>query len=96
MIEYFENGTKHVGRTPTSLPTILNQDLKQYRKHTENSPPMSQDEIPAQLQTKHDLQKLQTIAQNRDAWRTLIRDIQLSENEEDNDTSENGTGQASP
>ena len=95
MIEYFENGTKHVGRTPTSLPTILNQDLKQYKKHTENSSPITQDEIPAHLQTKYDLQKLQIIAQNRHAWRALARDIQRSDNGEDSDTSENGTGQAS-
>ena len=99
MKEYFKEGAKFVGRTPTSLPTTLNQDLKEYKKSIKKSPQTSslpQDEIPAQLQTEQDLLKLKIAAQNRDTWKELIREIHRCDWEKDSEnTSDDGLGQAS-
>ena len=85
MAEYFkEGGEKYVGRTPTSLPTTLNQDLKQYRRYLDTtesdiiSSKQRKTTIPKHLKTEQDLLELKTLAQDRETWRRVTHYIQTS------------------
>ena len=72
MKEYFDQkGPKYLGRTPTSLPTALNKDLKNLAK-TNNS---SINQKPNKLTNSKELNQLREMAQNRDEWRQFTQDI---------------------
>ena len=79
MTDYFQRGTKYQGRTPTSLPTILNQDLKRYTTFLKTTPgellytSQKSNAIPGQLTSERDLVSLKALAQDRDTWRELTR-----------------------
>ena len=81
MKEYFSAGNKYRGRTPTSLPTTLNNDLQAYHRLLQSapdkfSPSQHQQPIPSKLKSEHDLLALKTLAQDRDTWRNVTRWIQ--------------------
>ena len=83
MHEYFNNGTKYIGNTPTSLPTILNKDLKQHQKYLETTakPLKNKEALPGQLKTLKDLNTLKQLAQDRDTWRKLTEQMQIGDKE---------------
>ena len=79
MTEYFKRGPKYQGRTPTSLPTILNQDLKRYTAYLKTTPgellstSQKTTTVPTQLASGRDMAALRSLAQDRDTWRELTR-----------------------
>ena len=84
MKEYFNNGKKFLGRTPTSLPTTLNADLQTYH-HVLRSAPKEMvssqldTPVPSELKTGQDLLSLQTLAQDRDTWKDFVKLIQQTD-----------------
>ena len=83
MREYFNNGTKYIGNTPTSLPTILNKDLRQHHKYLETFEKSNEtkEDLPSQLKTLKDLGTLKQLAQDRDTWRKITKRIRTSDKE---------------
>ena len=97
MHEYFDEGPKYLGRPPTSLPTILNQDLRHCRK-VFGEAHLSKNEhitsLPAGLESRNDLAALKNLAQDRDTWKQVTEYIQR--NDQDHHTSMmHSPGQAS-
>ena len=80
MTEYFQKGKKkYLGRTPTSLPTILNKDITTYKQYTKENPTRTNKTIsqllPSKLKTEKDLNKIRDIAQDREQWRKITTKI---------------------
>ena len=76
MTEYLNNrGPKYLGRTPTSLPTTLNQDLRNLTKTTSADPQPVIQRQPPKLTDHRDLEKLKEITNNRDEWRQVTKHI---------------------
>lgn len=74
MTEYFQNnGPKYRGRTPTSLPTALNEDLRNLTKIIKPNTPNPPHQLPTKLTDTKDLEKLKIIAQDRDQWRLVTK-----------------------
>ena len=89
MADYFkENGTKYLGRTPTSLATTINKDIKNYKLHINTTPHNLSTEqlkkIPQQLQSTKDLLKLTELAQDRKTWQKITQQIEQSHNKQSN------------
>ena len=86
MEEYFHtHGSKYRGRTPTSLPTILNDDLKLYKNYLQSTPAELISRVqhttllPTNLKSKKDLTTLKNLAQERELWKQITKWIQLVE-----------------
>ena len=86
MTEYFQKGKKkYLGRTPTSLPTILNKDITTYKQYTKENPTRTNKTIcqllPSNLKTENDLNKIRDIAQDREQWRKITTKIILADHQ---------------
>lgn len=81
MTEYFRKGqsNKYRGRPPTSLPTILNKDIKTYQQYVKKNPTVTNKSnsalLPSNLKTGKDLNKIRDIAQDRKQWRKITSQI---------------------
>ena len=81
MNAYFDKGAKFRGRTPTSLPTTLNQDLKNYTKNltTTSQQHFHTDQqniyLPPALKRKEDLLTFKILAQDRNTWKQVTRQL---------------------
>ena len=70
MIAYFSPNTtyqKYQGNQPINLPNQLKKDLKEYGPDNNN--------VPFKLTNLNDLNRLRTLAQDRDKWRTFVYHI---------------------
>ena len=70
---YFEENVKgYRGRPRTTLPVILTKDLEMYQNDV-SSEDLQRDVL--KMKCSQDLMKLSVLAQNREGWKQLFRDI---------------------
>ena len=76
MLKYFDTqATKRRGRPKTSIVSTLRQDLKRIKN----------THWPHKLNTKSDLERLRTVADNRREWKHLATTIYRSAQAEESD-----------
>ena len=70
---YFEENVKgYRGRPRTTLPVVLNKDLENYQNNVYNE--YLQRHV-LKLKCSQDLTKLSVLAQNREGWRQMVKEI---------------------
>ena len=80
MIYYFSNRKDgFTGRPRTTLPIIIDKDLKAMAKQTSTHHNQNELDIPKQLTDLSDMEKLETLANSRQKWKSIVTNMQVLE-----------------
>ena len=74
-VHYFDTCNKSRGRPITTMPTIINKDLEEAAARPHEN--YDQLGLPKKMSNIHDLRQLETIANSRSKWKSIVENMHV-------------------